>query len=603
MSRDLTDAMKNALNKKSGIKTKSKITVYKSRNYLSSFAETSGSPTYAPVVGAISEEPIPQDAFYDNENDRLYSIFTNPTGEYIEIGTSGSSVICDPCTSGSYIRSPKWHKFSARFPYLYHVDLEGNMWAREFDSASLRDFFTSGSYNMVTSGSPIEPIDSSGSAITSGSNCALVAVADFELVKLFLDDGGFGIEQILETSGSWITNTYEHRFMIPEEVFDEIDASRYLLNYFHSVKRSDGIWSYFSYPSGEVKGIHLDNNGEWSDIFTAIPKDLSVFKIGNAFVDEYERIHLCGQFQRVDEYGAFSSDSVWNLLVWSDDGKTFSMDRNTLFSLMGNRFVVLPESYNLHYIDLNKYYVDTAPYSVARENTDSLEIKTPLLSVSGSPDSGYTLEMVTTNDALIDHELFVDGNVVKLEMGVNTSGSSIEYVTFDTCMIVSITTDLENGRRALALEILNESLYRLQLFTYPFYLEMQGKQSVYDPIEDMSNLYKAPNEAGLLEPFYIDFWQNEDEFYNGGLYFLFHNTEGEVEIMSGDIKDYMYLSDYPVITELPLTFKIFGWGKIGIPSAAPEVTYDTTPASNPNDDFQAIIKIQHIDGTEETITM
>lgn len=603
MSRTVSNDMASAINKVSGIKSAARITIFKSRNHFDALDQTSGSPTYAPVTGSISETPIPQDVFVDSANDRVYSIFTDPVEEYIVLGTSGSNVNTTVFSSGSPVSSPKWHKFSVHFPYLYHMTTTGSLCVEEFDPISLRDNLTSGSANLISSGSTITPIYTSGSYSTSGSYCGLVAVDEFELVKLFIDDGGFGIEQIQRTTGSWITNTYEHRFMIPEEVYDEVDATGYMLNYFHAVKRTDGIWAYFSYPSGEVKGIHLNTHGEWGDIFTAVPKDLSVFKIGNAFVDSNERIHLCGQFQRVDEFGAFSSSSIWNLLTWTDDGKIFTLDRNTLFSLMGNRFVVAQDGTTIYFTDLNKYKTLTAAYPSVYEDADSLTIRNPLISIGGSPESGYGIDIRTPNDALVDHTLIEEGNIVKLEIGINTSGSTIDFITFDTCMLVSSGTDLENGVRSLALEILTESTYRLQLFTYPFYLEMQGKQSIYDPIKDMSNFYKAPNASNLTEPFYIDFWQNEDLFLSGGLYMLFHNTSGNYEVMSGDIKEYMYLGDYPVIDELPLTFKIYGWSRIGIPSNAPQVTNDSTPASNPNDDWVAIIKVQHEDGSEDTFTM
>jgi len=165
-----------------------------------------------------------------------------------------------------------------------------------------------------------------------------------------------------------------------------------------------------------------------------------------------------------------------------------------------------------------------------------------------------------------------------------------------------VQIELRNGLRALTLEILSDAMYRLQLFTYPFYLEMQGKQSIYDPIKDMSNLYKAPDSPGLIEKFSIDFWKNEDKFSNGGFYYSFHNTSGSEIIMTGDIKDYLYLTEYPEVKELPLTVKLFGWDATGTPCPAPEPWTETTPPSNNNDDITAVITVIHEDGTEDTYT-
>ena len=609
MSRAISTEMLNAIEKISGIRAGARVTLFKNRNYFDEFDETSGSAVDAPTSGSIVENPIPQDICYDENNDCLYNIYTDPITEYITIGTSGSfstsgsSLNILPrtssgseVTSGSPIESPAWHKFGVYFPFIYHLDNDGNIRVDELDPATLAGITSSGSAVCASSGSVIEES-------TTTPYCGIAAVAEHEYVKLFLDDGGFGVSYCDFTTGLLVTKTYPHRFMVPDEVFEENAENAYMLNYFHAVKRSDGIWVYFSYTNGEVKGIHLNIYDEWSDTFTAIPQDLSVFKIGNAFVDSNERIHLCGQFQRVDEFDAFSSSSIWNLLCWSDDGKTFTLDRNTLFSLMGQRFVVLQEGTNIHFASLNRYAHDTATYSSIYENTDSLLLRGELKSIGGSPGNGYDVEFVTVNDALIDHELVADGNIAKLEFGVNTTGSALDFITWDTCIVSSTSIELKDGARNLALRILTESLYRLQLFSYPFYLEIQGKQSIYDPLEDMSNMYKAPNASNLTEPFNTDFWNNEDLFSSGGLYYLFHNASGEETVMSGDLKEYLYLSDYPEVTELPLTFKIYGWGRIGIPSAAPEVTYDSTPSSNPNDDFEAILKVQKEDGSEETITI
>jgi hypothetical protein len=594
MSRTVSDNLLSAINKVSGIRANSRLTVYKNRNYFSGLDSTSGSPTYAQGP-TITDMPISQASRYDSANSRLYTLFINPTTEYIEITTTGSNPVCELNTSGSPLLSPKEGKIDAFFPYLYRINKVGELICSTLNMTTLKNSFTSGPLDCVSSEEVIE-------TLTSGSPSALCALGEKEFVRLFIDDGGIGIIHYLYSGGSWVKNTFSHRFMIPDEVLPDSPESAYCLNFSSAVKRTDGIWIYFSYPSGEVKGVHINTDGIWSDIFVAIPKDLSVFKIANAFVDINERIHLSGQFQRVDSLDAFSSDSIWNLLCSSDDGKVFTLDRNVLFSLMGYRFSAIPVGNNIYYIDANRYKVLTGTYNSIYENTDNLVLRKQITEITGSADSGYTLSIVTANDALLDHELLVEGNIGKLEIGVNTSGSEIEYTIWDTCIISALTTTLANAKRNLSLEMVSEGSYRLQQFSYPFYLEMQGKQSFFDPITDMSNLYKAPNSSGMKEGFTIDFWNQEDDFSGGGLAPMFHNTAGSKTLMSGDLKDYLYLVDYPIIDTLPITFKIYGWSHIGVMQGADYIN-DTTPYTNPNDDFIAIIKVQHADGTDETITL
>jgi hypothetical protein len=594
MSRSISTNLLNAINKISGIKSNTRLTVYKNRNYFSNLDSTSGSPTYAQEPG-ITDTPISQTSRYDSTNARLYTLFVNPTSEEIEITTTGSDIVCTINTSGSPLISPKEGKIDGLFPYLYRIDKSGNLICSTLDMDILKNSFASGPLDCVSSEEVIE-------TLTSGSPSGLSAIDEKEFIRLFIDDGGIGAIHYLYSGGSWVKNTYSHRFMVPNQVFPDLSTSAYYLNFFSAVKRTDGIWVYLSYPSGEVKGIHINTDGIWSDVFTAIPKDLSMFKIANAFIDINERIHLCGQFQRVDSLDAFSSDSIWNLLCSSDDGKIFTLDRNTLFSLLGYRFSAIPVDNDICYIDANRYKTLSGTYNSIYENADSLLLKKQIVDASGSPDSGYTLNLVTSNDALLDHELLIEGNVGKLEIGVNTTGSEVEYVIWDTCIIASITTNLANAKRNLSLELISEGFYRLQQFSYPFYLEIQGKQSFYDPINDMSNLYKAPNSSGIKEGFSVDFWGEEDEFSGGGLAPMFHNTEGSKVLMSGDLKDYLYLVDYPIIDSLPITFKIYGWSHIGILQGSDYIN-DTTPYTNPNDDFEAIIKVEHEDGDIESISI
>lgn len=591
MSKAVSTAISNAINKINGIKSVGRITVFKNKNYFSGFTETSGSPSFSQSAG-ITDFPVPQDAVYDNANAMLYSLFVDPTSQVIKVSTCGSPIISTLYSSGSPISSVKYNKFSVRLPYLYHVDIQGSLKVETIDEDSLLSDFTSGSPACITATETIE-------ALTSGSPCSITAVDDLEFVRMFVDDGGIGISHYKYEDSDWSINTYAHRFMFPEFVVTTGSDPGYDLNYSTAVKRSDGIWAYLSYPSGEVKGIHLNNDGYWSDIFVAIPKDLCVFKISNSFVDVEENIHLIGQFQRVDDENAFSSDSVWNLRSKSVDGKVFSLDPFTLFSLMGNRFHAVPVGNEIYYVDLGKYAKASADYNSIYEDAESLELRKEITSISGGPDTGYTASLVTANDALIDSELLVEGNVAKFEIGINTSGSGIEFSTYDTCILSRVDTVLGDAIRGLTLEFLSDGIYRLQQFSYPFYLEIQGKQCVYDPVSDFSNLYEAPNSSGIREKFCTDFWGNEDLYSGGGLSAMSHTASQDVTLMSTDLKEYLALTDYPVIESLPLTVKIYGWSRIGIPGSAPDPWTDSTPASNDNDTFAPVFKVVHEDDDDE----
>lgn len=429
---------------------------------------------------------------------------------------------------------------------------------------------------------------------TLSTGAAVHAVADEELVVLSLMEGGIELTHFYY-DGSWHSGSMNNRrFMAPAELWTDV----YRLGYSAAVKRADGrVQVYLTDWDGAVRGVTRHSNGAWSDIFTAIPADLSAFYLANAICDSHDRVHLCGQFVRTAE---FDTGVTYNLVPWSDDGVSFSLDRFVLVSQLGYRFrlALAPDESTVHFVTFAGRYSAAAPWQYCQEESVYLEIgPDEILGANGSVGGEWEIRVSNSDDSRVEGGYLRRGAVVRLQVG---DGSS--WFDLDRCVLARLRRKSSDGYRAASLTLINEGVWRADSLSYPFYLEMSARQAQYSDGAEDGTLYNAPLSQGIVEPFWADLWGDESYHSAGGLWVMSH-ASGEVkDVWTADLVAQCSLEDYPVVTQLPINAKLYGWSRAGKMDTNPN-TYDPTPTSCPNDSISLLLKVRHADGSEEELVV
>ena len=569
--RNISTALQIALNNTNGVKANARLQVYKSRIFIkSSGLNTSYTATGAQDAGVHPDTAVYQDCAFDSTLGKVVTVTvrTNGLSFYIE----GSATEINIETDVAQNTRP-----TLVSPYVFWFNSVGSIIRATYD-------LTVGTLSDQTT-----IFDNSGNTFEDTSIGSVFGIDAYNAIALRIDDGGVGITHYFYSDSSWQSNNFPERIMFPDTVWGSSQICR--LNYASVAKTPAGIFVYLTTPLGAVKGIKLLPNGSWTDIFTAIPEDLTAFYISNCVVDSYNRIHLCGQFVRT---GEFNSGATYNMAIWSDDGKVFSLDRFTVFSSLGYRFMLSLGRSSEIFSDMNRTAVCDSSYVFYRVKATRLE-NVSVINLSGTTSSGWTVTIPNGDRKYDNSPLMKRGNFVKLEIGVETGGS-ILWEEYQRCVIAKGSSDLTDGSRSLDIQILPEGLWRTSAITYPFYLEIQSKQSILDDVDAMDNLYTAPNSHGVGDPFCVMFSLPEKPFEAQA------KVSGTVDHWSGNLISELYLEQYPVIYSLPLTIKLFGWSRIGLMDTNPN-TADNTDATSPNDTFTPMFLVEGEDGEERTVVI
>lgn len=629
--RTLSSELAAAIANDDGIRPALKATVYKSRNFFEvSDIDDTNEASFGQGSG-IQTNPLPQDLHYAAGVDDLFTVYSHNGNIKL---TSGSNADFTPTYSGSPLESSGSSRpsiiTSGSTAYIYFFDVDGGVWRATADAALISD----GTEACISS--VVEIANTTGG--TSGSLGAVHAMDVDDIAVLAVDDGGVAISRVYYDSG-WQITTCVRRFVYPTHVYmaDEDTAG---LNFSAAVKHPvDDEWLvYLSMPNGAVHGIVLSDDGTWGDIWEVIPSDISTFKVANADIAPNGMIHLAGQFQRVDlversendvllsvderladSTSYFTSDVVHCLDLWSERGRTFSLDRFTMFttedvalggSALSLRYMTAYRTSGsgpytgddrVIYSDANRVLQADAIYAISDEDAESLDIPLgDITSISGSPTSGWNIVVKNSDEKYTNEALFVKNSRIIIEVGAMLE-NDYEYVDLDNCIIATVDRTFADGKRTLTIKALSTTLWKVSVMTHPFYMEFQSKQSIY--LNDLGNddqwgqLSEASSGGKLPFDFVVDFWNN-DMFKPQT-----HEDVTESDHETFDLKE-LGLADYPVIQQLPMTVKLYGWSRAGKetcndPSSGDFPGGEGSSTGN-NDEFTAKITVIHPDEEEET---
>jgi len=320
MTRSLLDEYGNPCNLRDAIDADesyeilAKAEVYPSRIFFD------GMTGWHPVAGAdtigIMQDPMMQDIEISPLENILTTFWSD--GSWLVYSREGAATTCTtsrhttvkPGVIGSHI-----YLYNGTHVFRYSID---------WDKIKIYD-------NTAFTGE--------GNPVHLDDVVAVHAISDTESVSFIDDDGGFRVVYI---DGDQDWSSYS-RFMFPSLV--EYDKSTYTMAELGiasgAARLGDKIFAYISNAStGFVEGIYYDTiTGVWSDIFVAIPTDLDISQCSIKISNVYERndmIYMCGQFERID---SLAGGNIYTLLMYSSDGKTFSLDRFVLVSSLGYRFL------------------------------------------------------------------------------------------------------------------------------------------------------------------------------------------------------------------------------------------------------------------------
>ena len=568
--RTLSAALQNAHASEHGIKPSINLKLYKSKVFFESITRDN-EVSFSPSTAEVSETPVAEDIGYSSgstigvasSSDQLYIMIDGDSTEKV-LFTSGSGIIatlteCKPALS---------------LPYVFYFN--GTAIIRgELDLAN------------ITSGSC--PVINLSTVATVADGGSLSSLSDTEVVHVYIKDGGVGVTYY-EYDGSWTAYEFGQRFMYRTQLYDNDEVAYvHRMVYSAAAKTSNGIFVYVYDYDGSVSVVQRKTNGAWTDITTAIPSDLSEFRPTNAIVKD-DRVYLAGQFIRTKE---FYTDSIHNLVLWSDDGLTFSLDRFTMFSTLGWRFHICEKGDDILFANTNRILEDTAPWYFSKEDSDYIEITSgSVISFNGSASSDWGLMLVSD---YIDNEYVTIGNRILIQLGYNTSGSMI-YFDYDTCILSSKKKGIKDGERNISINAMSEGMWRTSNLTHPFYMEFNSKQASHDRIQDMGGLYEAADSDDCYPiPFMVDFSDgsgiidSHEEISAGANFTLWTVDFDETE-----------MTDYPVLDSFPYVGELYGWSRSGQWDLNPN-TPDSTPTSSVNPRMTLMLLVEHTDGDQEEI--
>jgi hypothetical protein len=409
---------------------------------------------------------------------------------------------------------------------------------------------------------------------TALSQGAIYPVSANEAVIFDVSEGGVRVSFVDHAGG---VHSSSHRFMNPTRVMNADSDDLYALHYAGAAKLGSTIFAYFRSHTGAVKSIKYTlavngKDGSWSDIFTSVPEDLCSFDIASVFTVG-NRIFMCGRFYREED---FASNNAYTLLVWSDDGITFTLNRRVLCSLLNYRFLASFFVDEIAFSSANRIHKETAPYQMIGEDTESIVVD--LLNLSGN----LTGELLANCRAGSEEyfESFVDtGTYGQLELSQDTSAGK-EHIKYHDVVISSVTKGIRDGVRTYTIGMLTDGLWHTGNMSNPFYMEFQGKQAVFDSCADLSNLVSESVGENPKWALSVDLWNGDGSaFINQE-----HVKNTTTDHWSPDLTK--YYSEFPTFGDaLRYTVNIYGWSRAGNWNVN-----DGSPTNTLNDTFMALIE-------------
>lgn len=422
-----------------------------------------------------------------------------------------------------------------------------------------------------------------------------------EVIVLDINNGAYRIRSIRYADPSWIEQIWDGRIAYPDRkiALAELKYTAAISLLVGTEKRTY-IYVSDSYPttsigSGQIYGVYFDyTNLEWSDVFVAIPADLSVAWCNNGM--NYNGVmYMAVGFKRKD---VVSNSTVYTQLISkSTDGINWSLEENDLFTDLDYYFQLYISSSYI-YMGINNRFL-----RAARPGTITLDIpEDDIVSLQVSSqigDASATMVLRNGDEKYTDNALMIEGNKVVLSMGYST-GASVEYIDYSTYYIDGINQNFGDANRNYSIHMTHEGSYKISNYVHPVYSEIETKTYNYDNCQSEGDFYAAANGGISQDWLDVDFWKSEPYEYSGstpvspiqndGVAPMHFTGSHNVAFQSADLKDHLGLVDYPkpIIDQSTgllkqISVSVYAWSR-------------SFNASNNNDTFLPILIVEKADG-------
>ena len=534
----------------------------------------------------IQTAPIPQDVCYSPTVGALYTAYVDELK--VKLVKDGDVTVITPYETTNYLNTLATNKPSMIDGYIFYVDSDG--------------YFKRAYMDMADVGAENSDCIDGWSNIASHSQGSAFAFSATQAALLKFDEGGLR-PFVYTYDGSWAESEAPGRFIFPADPLASTDL--YAPVYAAAVKLGNSIFIYArNHETGGIDGIKYDTvSGMWTDTFEAVPADLSDFYPTNATLTPTGEIILAGQFQR-DETELGTGQTIRNLALRSKDGFTFSMDRFTLFSNLGYRFHVEVYGSNFYASDGNLVVAEEAPAWMISSPTTLAISQDDIISVSYRDRPGMSeaqMEIANADFAYDSEALMAKNNQLILYLGYS-SNNTIEWVQYGTYIIDSKRKTTADGQHTLSLALVSEGFWKAGAITYPLYTELDSRHAVFDDVDELDNMYVAPDDASTEGVLSIDFWGAGPMVLSGvtghdpngaGSKVAFDpttvsgsHTKG---VMTQEIKVANAWAANPVVDEsVSVELSIYGWCR-------------TTETGKVNDTVEPVLIVEDANGDERYV--
>jgi len=538
MSRDY-DAVIETAQQGEGSRSQCSAEIFKTRIWFSTW---SGTDTAYDNV-----DRIVQDAVWTGT--QLISVVVNPTTLVLEKYVNG--VFAGNFTSGATVTeyTYKWAK-----PAICYSG--GNIYVFFIDSPNMiiqRGYCLPGATNLTVENVTAAEVEPGSLSVVSPTDAT-------QVVYLGIDNGGTR-PTVYYKSGTWQTHTMPYRFMSRHNnVYTATvpaDTAPENVIYFTAVELSSKIYVYYSRLDGDLLGCIYDKTHDyWSDVFVAIPRDMSTYQVQDSFISN-STIFLVGSYARADGTAAvtttdeYTTRAPWTMINSSTDGRYFAMNRWSSVSKLGAHVCCALDTSNylVYFASGDRYKSEAYSYWLDPAHCSSLEIPIgSILSLTGAVSNGNDVWQMTLSDpheAFYGNSLLAVGNVCTVDFGpvLDVGYYPIQAGEF---IITDLSYDFGDGIRTPNLTLTNSSLAILNSSSYPNYVELTAKQCLRDDLNLVDNFLNAqPGEPVEID---IDF-SNSNYAEGGGMYYIATTATHSVCVKIEDLKAELSLKDYPLVID------------------------------------------------------